>query len=68
MNTFKEVHEPTIGVDFHLKTMEVDGKTISLQLWDIAGQDSFGSIYRVRSVVRSNVEKASGVSFWKPHD
>lgn len=28
-----------IGVDFQMKTLVVDGKTIALQLWDTAGQE-----------------------------
>jgi len=38
-------HEPTIGVDFRLKTeTEIDGKKIKLHLWDTAGQECFRSI------------------------
>lgn len=27
------------GVDFQTKLLEVDGRTIALQLWDTAGQE-----------------------------
>lgn len=39
------IHEPTIGVDFRLKT-EIDGKKIKLHLWDTAGQECFRSIIK----------------------
>lgn len=32
---------PTIGVDFKYKTLEVDGKTIKLEIWDCGGQNRF---------------------------
>jgi len=35
---------PTIGVDFKIRTIEVDGKTIKLQIWDTAGQERFTTI------------------------
>ncbi len=31
----------TIGVDFHIKKLEVDGKLVSLQIWDFAGESRF---------------------------
>lgn len=34
----------TIGVDFMIKTVEVDGLKIKLQIWDTAGQERFRSI------------------------
>ena len=34
----------TIGVDFMIKTVEVDNEKIKLQIWDTAGQERFRSI------------------------
>ena len=33
-----ETHLATIGVDFKIKTVELDGKKVKLQIWDTAGQ------------------------------
>nr|XP_057945721.1 ras-related protein Rab-33B-like [Doryrhamphus excisus] len=33
--------EPTIGVDFRERVLDVDGEKIKLQLWDTAGQERF---------------------------
>ena len=41
---------PTIGVDFKIKTFEIDSKKIKMQIWDTAGQrkstNIIGSFYR----------------------
>merc|ERR1712087_439287 len=34
----------TIGIDFKLKTVEMDGKRVKLQIWDTAGQERFRTI------------------------
>jgi Ras-related protein Rab-8A len=34
----------TIGIDFKIKTIELDGKRVKLQIWDTAGQERFRTI------------------------
>lgn len=45
----------TIGVDFQIRTMTVQGRYIALQLWDTAGQERF------RSITKQYFRKADGV-------
>lgn len=52
---YMERHGNTIGVDFMLKTIEVDGKKIKLQIWDTAGQERF------RTITQSYYRGAHGV-------
>jgi Ras-related protein Rab-39B len=44
---------PTLGLDFKIKTIRIDDKTIKIQLWDTAGQERFRSIIKAyyRNVV-----------------
>jgi len=37
---------PTVGVDFVSRTISVEGTLVKLQIWDIAGGDSFISVSR----------------------
>ncbi|XP_070276746.1 ras-related protein Rab-12 isoform X2 [Myotis yumanensis] len=43
-DTFCEACKSTVGVDFKIKTVELRGKKIRLQIWDTAGQERFNSI------------------------
>ena len=43
-DVWEENFVPTIGVDFKLKTLEIDGKKVKLQIWDTAGQERFKNI------------------------
>ncbi|EAS06046.1 Rab-family small GTPase (macronuclear) [Tetrahymena thermophila SB210] len=38
---------PTLGMDFQSKLLEYKGKTIRLQLWDIAGQERYNSVSKL---------------------
>ena len=33
-----------IGIDFKIKTVNIDGKNVKLQIWDTAGQERFRTI------------------------
>ncbi|KRX02148.1 P-loop containing nucleoside triphosphate hydrolase [Pseudocohnilembus persalinus] len=41
---FTTSHLTTIGIDFKIKTIDIDGKKIKLQVWDTAGQERFKTI------------------------
>jgi Ras-related protein Rab-1A len=43
-NTFSDNFISTIGVDFKIKTIQLDGQTVKLQIWDTAGQERFKTI------------------------
>ncbi|XP_050387766.1 ras-related protein RABC2a-like [Argentina anserina] len=44
VSDFVEDLSPTIGVDFKIKQLSVDGKRLKLTIWDTAGQERFGTV------------------------
>jgi small GTP-binding protein len=42
-NKFNEEHAMTVGRDKSLKEIEINGKTINLEIWDTPGQEKFNS-------------------------
>jgi Ras-related protein Rab-1A len=45
-DTFEDTYISTIGIDFRVKTVEIDGRPVKLQIWDTAGQERFRTITR----------------------
>eukprot|EP01114_Cavostelium_apophysatum_P021261 TRINITY_DN736_c0_g1_i1.p1 TRINITY_DN736_c0_g1~~TRINITY_DN736_c0_g1_i1.p1 ORF type:complete len:205 (+),score=47.51 TRINITY_DN736_c0_g1_i1:157-771(+) len=43
-DVYSETYISTIGVDFKIRTIEIGGKTVKLQIWDTAGQEKFRTI------------------------
>uniref|UniRef100_A0A915PFY3 Ras-related protein Rab-8A n=1 Tax=Setaria digitata TaxID=48799 RepID=A0A915PFY3_9BILA len=43
-DSFNNSFISTIGIDFKIRTIELDGKKIKLQIWDTAGQERFRTI------------------------
>ncbi|KAL6042523.1 GTP-binding protein ypt1 [Balamuthia mandrillaris] len=43
-DTFSENFISTIGVDFKIRTVNLEGKTVKMQIWDTAGQERFRTI------------------------
>jgi len=41
---FVDTYMSTIGVDFKIQTIDLDGKVVKLQIWDTAGQERFRTI------------------------
>ena len=41
---FAAEYMPTIGIDFRLKTVELNGRVVKVQVWDTAGQERFRTI------------------------
>lgn len=45
-NKFRQTHEITLGVEFAVKTLEINNHSIKIQIWDTAGEEAFQSITR----------------------
>ena len=43
-DAFNPTFISTIGIDFKIRTIELDGKKVKLQIWDTAGQERFRTI------------------------
>ena len=54
---FSSNSDITIGVDFHIKKLDIEDKRVTLQIWDFAGEDRF------RFLLPSYVLGASGGIF-----
>ncbi|KAL5016870.1 hypothetical protein ScPMuIL_006459 [Solemya velum] len=66
-NTFSGTYITTIGVDFKIRTVDVNGDKVKLQIWDTAGQERFRTItstyYRGTHGVIVVYDVTSGESF-----
>ena len=54
-DTFSSTFITTIGIDFKIKTVDLDGRRVKLQIWDTAGQEQF------RTITRSYFRGAQGI-------
>ncbi|KAI5184907.1 Ras-related protein Rab-1A [Nematocida homosporus] len=54
-SVYKETYGSTIGVDFKMKTLDLNGERVKLQLWDTAGQERF------RTITSSYYRNAQGI-------
>ena len=54
-SVWSDTFVPTIGVDFKVKTIDIGGKKVKLQIWDTAGQERF------RTVVSTYFRGAHGI-------
>ncbi|XP_036832138.1 ras-related protein Rab-15-like [Oncorhynchus nerka] len=54
-NEFHPSHISTIGVDFKMKTLEIDGIKVRIQIWDTAGQE------RYQTITKQYYRRAQGI-------
>jgi Ras-related protein Rab-8A len=55
-DSFSSTFITTIGIDFKIKNVEIDGTRIKLQIWDTAGQERF------RTITTSYFRGAQGIT------
>ena len=53
---FKETIGPTLGIDYKIKRINIEGCSVNMQLWDTAGQERF------KSIVESYYNGAHGIA------
>ena len=54
-SVWNDAFVPTIGVDFKVKTLEINNKRVKMQIWDTAGEERF------RTVVSTYFRGAHGI-------
>ena len=54
-SVWNDAFVPTIGVDFKVKTLEINNKKVKMQIWDMAGEERF------RTVVSTYFRGAHGI-------
>nr|XP_040054915.1 ras-related protein Rab-15-like isoform X1 [Gasterosteus aculeatus aculeatus] len=54
---FDSSHISTIGVDFKMRTLELDGTRVRVQIWDTAGQE------RYQTITKQYYRRAQGIIF-----
>lgn len=54
-NTFKLNYVSTIGVDFKIKSVQIEDTRIKFQIWDTAGQE------RYRNIAQTYYKGAAGI-------
>ena len=47
-------YKPTVGVEYHSKSLSIDGTDFKLSFWDIVGVDKAGSVAKVQSYLKSD--------------
>jgi len=55
MKYLKIKKKTTVGVDFKIKTLDIDGKLIKCQIWDTAGQEKY------RTIINAYYRNANGI-------
>ena len=56
-NYFPDSHVATIGIDYKIKEVDINGLKLKLQIWDTSGQERF------RSMTHTFLKNANGIAF-----